>query len=59
LRDLGYVEGQNIIIDYHWAAGERITSCAGEGLVRLKVDHRGPATPVVQAAKNATATILT
>jgi putative tryptophan/tyrosine transport system substrate-binding protein len=59
LRDLGYVEGQNIIIDYRWAEGktDRLPALAEE-LVRLKVDVIVVrATPVVQAAKNATTTI--
>jgi putative ABC transport system substrate-binding protein len=39
LRDLGYVEGKNIIIDYRYAEGklDRIAALAAE-LVRLKVD---------------------
>jgi putative ABC transport system substrate-binding protein len=59
LRDLGYVEGQNITIEYRWAGGkvDRLPALAEE-LVRLKVDLIVVrATPVVQAAKNATTTI--
>src|SRR3712207_4058430 len=39
LRDLGWVEGQNIAIEYRWAEGkfERLRELAEE-LVRLKVD---------------------
>jgi hypothetical protein len=39
LRDLGYVEGRNIVIEYRWAEGryERFPEFAAE-LVRLKVD---------------------
>lgn len=39
LRDLGYVEGQNTVIEARWAAGktERLPDLAEE-LVRLKVD---------------------
>jgi putative tryptophan/tyrosine transport system substrate-binding protein len=59
LRDLGWIEGQNIIIDYRFAEGrlERLPDLAAE-LVRLNVDVivAGPTPPAV-AAKNATATI--
>jgi ABC-type uncharacterized transport system substrate-binding protein len=59
LRELGYVEGQNLIIEYRSADGhaERFPDLAAE-LLRLKVDlivTRG--TPAATAAKNATATI--
>jgi putative ABC transport system substrate-binding protein len=59
LRELGYVENQNYILEYRSADGhgERFPVLAGE-LVRLHVDlivTRG--TPAAQAAKNATETI--
>jgi putative ABC transport system substrate-binding protein len=59
LRELGYVEGKNFIIEYRSADGrdERFPGLATE-LVRLKVDlilTRG--TPATLAAKNATGTI--
>ena len=59
LRELGYVEGRNMRIEYRSADGrsERFPDLAAE-LVRLKVDvilTRG--TPAVMAAKNATGTI--
>ena len=59
LRDLGYIEGKNIVIEYRWADGkyERLADLAGE-LVRLKVDvlvtH---GTSGTRAAKQATTTI--
>jgi putative ABC transport system substrate-binding protein len=59
LRDLGYVEGQNIIMEYRWAGGkvDRLPALADE-LVQLKVDIIAVrTTPVVQAAKKATTTI--
>jgi putative ABC transport system substrate-binding protein len=59
LRDLGWVDGQNITIEYRWAAGkvDGLPALADE-LVGLKVDIIvAPATPAVQAAKNATKTI--
>jgi putative ABC transport system substrate-binding protein len=39
LRELGYVEGQNLVIDYRFAEGryDRLPDLAAE-LVRLKVD---------------------
>src|SRR5262244_3276794 len=59
LRELGYVEGKNIIIEYRVSEGEfdRFHALAAE-LVRLKVDvivTQG--TPAAAAAKNATSTI--
>jgi putative ABC transport system substrate-binding protein len=59
LRDLGWVEGQNITIEYRWAAGkaENLAALADE-LVGLKVDLiAAAATAAVNAAKNATKTI--
>ncbi len=59
LRELGYVEGQNILIEERWAQGkaERFPDLVAE-LVRLKVDLIvvGP-TPAARAAKQATNTI--
>ena len=59
LRELGYVEGQNLIIDYRAAEGrnEGLSDLASE-LVRRKVDvivTRG--TTAALAAKNASPTI--
>jgi len=59
LRDLGYVEGKNIAIEFRWAEGkyERLPELAAE-LVRLKVDIiMTHGTPGSLAAKQATATI--
>ena len=59
LRDVGWVETQNIIIEYRRAATDvdRLPALAAE-LVQLKVDLIVAwATPVIQAAKNATTTI--
>jgi putative tryptophan/tyrosine transport system substrate-binding protein len=59
LRDLGYVEGQNLFIDFRWAEGNyaRLGEFAVE-LVRLNVEvivtH---GTPGTLAAKKATATV--
>ena len=59
LRDLGYVEGQNIAMEYRAAEGklERLPDLAAE-LVRLNVDIIiSETTPATAAAKKATATI--
>ena len=60
LRDLGYVDGQTITIDYLFPAdgrGERFPALAAECL-RLKADIIVvTTTPAAQAAKNATHTI--
>jgi putative tryptophan/tyrosine transport system substrate-binding protein len=59
LRKLGYVEGQNITIEYRYAAEklDRLPGLANE-LVRSKVDVIvAVSTPAIEAAKNATKTI--
>ena len=59
LRDLGYVEGRNILIEYRWAEGnyERFPSLIAE-LVALKPDVIVTAgTPAAVAVKKATASI--
>src|SRR6266702_2042293 len=59
LRDLGYVEGRNVVIEYRDAEGkpERFPALAAE-LVALKVDViLAGATPQALAAKQATKTI--
>src|SRR6266550_2807235 len=59
LRDLGYVEGKNILIEFRYVEGksDRIPSLVNE-LVQLKVDllFLGPQ-PAIRAAKQATKTI--
>src|SRR5258705_13934080 len=59
LRELGYIDGKNILIEYRYAEGqEKRLPHLAEELVRLKVDlifvgnNRA-----AQAAKNATGTI--
>jgi putative ABC transport system substrate-binding protein len=60
LRELGYIEGQNIAFEYRYAEGkqDRQPELAAE-LVRFKVDIIvvSGGTPLILAAKNATKTI--
>jgi putative ABC transport system substrate-binding protein len=59
LRDLGYVEGKNILVDYRYIQGklDRIPSLVAE-LVQLKVDVLVlVALPSIRAAEQATKTI--
>ena len=60
LRELGYIEGQNIAFEYRYGEGkrERFPELADE-LVRLKVDVIVAAggDPLIRAAMNATKTI--
>ena len=59
LRDFGYVEGQNLAVEYRWAEGryERFPALIAE-LLALKVDVIVTAgTPAAQAVKRASSTI--
>jgi putative ABC transport system substrate-binding protein len=59
MRELGYVEGRNLTVEYRWAARkeERLPELAVE-LVRLKVEVIvTAAAPAIEAAKRATSTI--
>jgi len=59
LRELGWIEGRNVTIEYRWAGGraERFAEIAAE-FVRLKVDVIVTSgTPAVLAAKQATGEI--
>jgi putative ABC transport system substrate-binding protein len=59
LRELGWIEGQNIVIDYRFADGrfDRLPELAAD-LVRLKVDIIvAQPTPAALAARNATGSI--
>ena len=60
LRELGYIEGQNIAFEYRYSEGkvDRLPELAAE-LARFKVDIilAGGGVPLVRAAKNATKTI--
>jgi putative ABC transport system substrate-binding protein len=60
LSDTGYIEGQNVAIEYRWAEGhyERLPTLAAD-LVGRQVDliATGGGIPSIRAAKNATSTI--
>ena len=59
LRDYGYVEGQNIAIEWRWAEGrsDRLPDLATE-LVRLRVDIIvANINPAIEAAQRVTSTI--
>src|ERR1700730_10083725 len=59
LRDFGYIEGKNILVEYRYAGSkeDRIPSLVAE-LVQLKVDVLvSPYQPAILAAKQATQTI--
>jgi putative tryptophan/tyrosine transport system substrate-binding protein len=59
LRDLGYIEGKNIVLEQRWGEGkrDRLAGLATE-LIRLKVDIIVTSgTPSTVAAKKATGTI--
>jgi putative tryptophan/tyrosine transport system substrate-binding protein len=58
MRDLGYVEGRNIVIEYRYAAGKLdLLPKLAEELVRLNVDVIWAFGPAVSHAKKATQTI--
>jgi putative ABC transport system substrate-binding protein len=58
LRDLGYVEGKNIVIEFRWADSvEQLPALAAE-LVRMNVDVIfAPSSTMVEPARQATKTI--
>ena len=58
LRDLGYVEGKNIVIEFRWADGvQQLPELAAE-LARMNVDVIfAPSSTMVEPARRATKTI--
>jgi putative ABC transport system substrate-binding protein len=59
LRDLGYVEGRNIVIDYRWANGkyERLPGLAKQLIEKEPDVIVGGGTPAIQSAQRATTAI--
>ncbi len=60
LRDLGWIEGQNLLVEERWAEGQydRLPGLAAELVSReIAVLVVGGGTPVIRAAQHATSTI--
>jgi len=59
LRKLGYAEGRNLVIDYHYADGQidRLPALANELIARRPDVIVAVATPAIAAAQRATSTI--
>ena len=58
LRDLGWVEGKNIVIEFRWADGVQQLSELAAELVRINVDVIfAPSSTMVEPARQATKTI--
>jgi putative ABC transport system substrate-binding protein len=60
LRNLGWIEGRNIVVERRYAEGNssRLLPLAGDSVrMKVDVDRRVRSNPVINAAKQATSTI--